>query len=120
MTKLNEIQGLFYCHTVYGGEPDDAMGACDLDDERVQTLSVEVQTEDNTVTFHANVDRLGYVDPAMGQKSFDAAVAAARLCAASPDLLEALQELLKSGDCKNRLTVEKAEAAIAKAKGGQS
>jgi len=106
----NGIQGLAY-------NTSDAMVACDLDDPGVRTLAARVDMPEGMVEFHMNVDRLGYVDPAMGQKEFDLAVKAARLFVAAPELLAALEEILEGN--RNGWIARVAREAIAKAKGGE-
>jgi len=119
----NGIQGMYWCHTAYGGDDYDSMGFCDLDDEKVQTVGVHVAMPTRRVDFHMNCDRLGMVDPQEGQRAFDLNVQAARLFVAAPDLL-AVVESLAQHDTRNasqslhKLAL-RAKEAIAKAKGGE-
>jgi len=127
----NGIQGMYWCHTAYGGDDYDSMGFCDLDDEKVQTVGVHVAMPTRRVDFHMNCDRLGMVDPQEGQRAFDLNVQAARLFVAAPDLLAAAQEAVKEGkewfdddsgdysssDCVDRMMTVLQEA-ITKANGG--
>ena len=110
----NGIQGLAY-------NTSDAMVACDLDDPGVRTLAARVDMPEGMVEFHMNVDRLGYVEPEMGQEEFDLAVKAAKLFVAAPELLAAALAM----QCADVTTdeIERArdllDAAIAKAGGGE-
>lgn len=124
----NGIQGMYWCHTVYGGEDLDSMGFCDLDDERAQTVGVLVQMPDGVVDFHLNLDRLGYVEPALGQEKFDRGVRAAKLFVAAPDLLTELIEVVRWYEAclgedpsfpQEAEVFKRAREAIAKAKGGE-
>jgi hypothetical protein len=118
----NGIQGMYWCHTAYGGDDYDSMGFCGLDDEKAQTVGVHVEMPTGRVDFHMNCDRLGMVDPAMGQQEFDNAVKAAKLFVAAPDLLAALEECLselESLGWGEAGYTHRANAAIAKAKGGE-
>ncbi len=121
----NGIQGKFWFHTAYGGDDYDSMGFCDLDDEKVQTVGVNVEMPTGRVNFHMNCDRLGYVDPEVGEREFKKVLAAARLFVAAPDLLAVLVDLL---DATERIdghedllgTVEHAaREVIALAQGGE-
>ena len=117
----NGIQGLAY-------NTSDAMVACDLDDPGVRTLAARVDMPEGMVEFHMNVDRLGCVDPAMGQEEFDLAVKAAKLFVAAPELLAALEQTLATLDAVCEMQgfdkykqhgSKQAREAIAKAKGGE-
>ena len=121
------VYGMFWAHTVYGGDDLDSMMQCTLDDPKVQTVGVRVQLPGSVpeclVSFHMNVDRLGYVHPHDGQMAFELNVEAARLFVAAPDLLAALETLLLSterDDMNARVrAMAAAREAIAKAKGGE-
>ena len=122
----NGIQGMYWCHTAYGGDDYDSMGFCDLDDEKVQTVGVYVAMPTGRVDFHLNCDRLGMVDPQEGQRNFDLNVQAARLLVAAPDLLAVVERLKAWGRMEIPNTMEgladiihDANAATAKAKGGE-
>ena len=119
----NGVYGMFWAHTVYGGDDYDSMGFCDLDDPKVQTVGVNVKMPDGPVNFHMNMDRLGRGDPQEGQRAFDLNVQAARLFVAAPELLAALETLLLSterDDMNARVrAMATAREAIAKAKGGE-
>ena len=122
----NGIQGMYWCHTAYGGDDYDSMGFCDLDDEKVQTVGVYVAMPTGRVDFHLNCDRLGMVDPQDGQRAFDLNVQAARLLVAAPDLLAVVERLKAWGRMEIPNTMEgladiihDANAATAKAKGDE-
>ncbi len=118
----NGVYGMFWAHTVYGGDDYDAMMYCSLDDPKVQTAGVRVQMPEGLVDFHMNVDRLGRVDPQDGQRAFDLNVQAARLFVAAPDLLEVVEMLSRYDPLEHPnfySAINKAKAAIAKAKGGE-
>ena len=117
------MYGMFWAHTVYGGDDLDSMMQCTLDSQKVQTVGVRVQLPDGGVDFHMNVDRLGYVDRNEGERAFNLNVQAARLFVAAPELLAALEEIemiaaknAGPGLVDIRIIAYK---AIAKAKGGE-
>tara|TARA_B100001769_G_scaffold268322_1_gene256714 strand:- start:721 stop:1113 length:393 start_codon:yes stop_codon:yes gene_type:complete len=117
------VYGMFWAHTVYGGDDLDSMMQCTLDSQKVQTVGVRVQLPDGGVDFHMNVDRLGYVDRNEGERAFNLNVQAARLFVAAPELLAALEEIemiaaknAGPGLVDIRIIAYK---AIAKAKGGE-
>ena len=120
----NGIQGMYWCHTVYGGDDTDSMGFCDLDDERVQTIGVQVPMHFGyAVNFYMNCDRLGWIHPEQGQERFDNALEAARLFVAAPDLLAVVERLQAWGKNAERATmanladiIHDANTALAKAK----
>ena len=117
------VYGMFWAYKVYGGTDRETMMQCVLNHPNVQTVGVRVQMPDGLVDFHMNEDRLGWVDPVMGQEKFDLAVEAARLFVAAPDLL-AVVESLAQHDTRNapqslhKLAL-RANEVIAKAKGGE-
>ena len=122
------VYGLFWAHTVYGGDDLDSMMQCTIDSPKVQTVGVRVQLPDGGVDFHMNVDRLGYVDPQDGQRAFDLNVKAARLFVAAPDLLTELIEVVRWYEAclgedpsfpQEAEVFKRAREAIAKAKGGE-
>ena len=123
------VHGMFWAHTVYGGDDYDSMGFCDLDDPKVQTVGVNVKMPDGPVNFYMNMDRLGRVDPQEGQRVFDLNVQAARLFVAAPELLAAMEEATAIADkwwdengsycdCIDAMQ-QTLRSAIAKAKGGE-
>lgn len=117
------VYGMFWAHTVYGGDDLDSMMQCTLDSQKVQTVGVRVQLPEGLVDFHMNVDRLGYVDRNEGERAFNLNVQAARLFVAAPELLAALEDCLILDDIAPRGLFDsiqgRARKAIAKAKGGE-
>jgi len=83
--------------------PDgESMGLCGLDDPQVQTVAVLVNVGDYPANFHLNEDRLGYVDPQMGERRFAGALEAARLFAAAPDLAAAARRVIEGASAPDR------------------
>lgn len=85
--SLRPIEGMYWID-------QDCMGLCDIDDDKCQTVRVEVTLPNGMdADFHINVDRLGYVDPQMGEDRFMDGLTCARLAVAAPEMWQLLQDL---------------------------
>tara|TARA_B100000900_G_scaffold321598_1_gene280849 strand:- start:103 stop:465 length:363 start_codon:yes stop_codon:yes gene_type:complete len=87
MSTLKPIEGMYWID-------QDCMGLCDLNDDKCQTVGVQVTLPNsNIVDFRINEDRLGYVDPQMGEDRFMDGLTCARLAVAAPEMWQLLQDL---------------------------
>lgn len=85
--SLQPIEGMYWID-------QDCMGLCDLADPKCQTVRVQVTLPNGgVVDFRINEDRLGYVDPQMGEDRFMDGLTCARLAVAAPQMWELLQDL---------------------------
>jgi hypothetical protein len=85
--SLQPIEGMYWID-------QDCMGLCDLNDEKCQTVRVEVALPNGgVVDFRINEDRLGYVDPQMGEDRFMDGLTCARLAVAAPEMWQLLQDI---------------------------
>jgi hypothetical protein len=103
-------------------DSSNVMMPCNLDDPRCQT--VEICWDGGSALL--NEDRLEYVREDFAAEQWDKTLAAARLMAAAPDLLAALEDVVKSAQSKGWGAymdlwdaLIAAEKAIARAKGGE-
>jgi hypothetical protein len=116
-----KLEGIRYHDDSYGHQ---SLTFCLLDDPKCQ--SVEIQWDGGSCLF--NMDRLGYTTTEVAEERWSETLAAARLMAAAPDLLEALEEIRKdlSSPDWTRPSSRWADIksivrqAIAKAKGGNN
>lgn len=91
MSTLKPIEGMYWID-------QDCMGLCDLDDPKCQTVNVEVTLPNGgVVDFRINEDRLGYVDPQMGEDRFMDGLTCARLAVAAPEMWQLLQDFARAG-----------------------
>ncbi len=87
MSTLKPIEGMYWID-------QDSRGLCDLNDDKCQTVRVEVTLPNsNIVDFCINEDRLGYVDPQMGEDRFMDGLTCARLAVAAPEMWQLLQNI---------------------------
>ena len=98
---------------------DGATGMCKISDFECGTVVVEWDGG----SAQLNEDRHGYTCPRFAAEQWAKTMAAANLMAAAPDLLDALEDVIKSAqaNCGESLAnaITAGQDAIAKAKGGE-
>lgn len=89
--SLQPIEGMYWID-------QDCMGLCDLADSKCQTVGVRMTLPNGgVVDFHINEDRLGYVDPQMGEDRFMDGLTCARLAVAAPEMWQLLHDICVKG-----------------------